>query len=134
MTRILVLPAFLLILLTGCDRKRGFEYDVNCPLVWPGNPTEVKLPYEQALNNGNFHLSIRPIADRTDAVQVVAKMSGGHEPQVVEWTQEGCGAKKIELNKGYAIYDFDFLDFFPSGDAVGEIKMRVIYRAKLGLR
>ncbi len=136
MTRNRVSAIFLLMMAAGCGGRPGSEYEVECPLVWPGHPTVINLPYEKTLNNGYLRLSIRAIPDRTDAVQVVAMLTDGsfRELPAVEWTQEGCGMKKIELNKGRAVYDFDFLELCPSGDAVREVKMRIVYRAKLGLR
>jgi hypothetical protein len=132
MARPLVRSLSLCLLLCGCGDTH--RYDINCPLMWPDNPIVVKLPYQEMLNKGGLRLSIRAIPGRTDAVQVVAKMSGFYESPVVEWTQEGCSTKKLPLDKELERYDFEFHELRAAEDSVAEVKLSVVFRSKSGSR
>lgn len=132
MSRPFMLLLLMFPLLAGCSEAQS--YDINCPLMWPSNPAVVKLPYEETLNKGGLRLSIVAIPGRTDAVQVVAKMSGFYESPVVEWTQEGCSTKKIPLDNGLERYDFEFNELRSAEGAVSEVKLSVVSRAKCGPR
>ena len=120
------------LLLAGCGDTHS--YDLNSPLMRPDDPPIVKLPYDDTLNKGGLRLSILAIPGRTDAVQVVARMSGFYESPVVEWTQEGCSTKMLPLDNGLERYDFEFHELRPSGDAVAEVKLCVVHRSKSGPR
>jgi hypothetical protein len=122
----------LALLLTGCSD--GFQYDINCPLIYGGNPAVLRLPYAELLNKGGLQLSIRAIPGRTDAVRVVAEMWEGQTYPTVEWTQEGCSTKKLPLENGRSRYDIEFHELRPKGDKVVEVKVSITYRAKSGPR
>ena len=129
--RVVCLLSFCLPLIR-CDAVNS--YDINCPLIGPSNPAVVKLPYKESLNKGELNISIEPIAGRTDAVQVTARLHGFYESPVIEWTQVGCSTKKVPLDNGLERYDFEFLDLRPSKDEVGEVKLAIVFRCKSGSR
>ena len=115
--------------LTGCGEAN--PYDLNAPLI---KNTLVKLPYEETLNKGGLRISLQSIPGRTDAIRAEAKMYGFYESPTVKWMQEGCSVRMLSLDKGLERYDFEFSELRSSNNAVTEVKISIVSRAKSGPR